>query len=286
MSEPKTFYMMTNEEWLSFRRKKLTESEKDVLIYLRTLDPFGDRSLSLSVRGIAKELEYNPSSVSRALKRLDQLGLIDIELIKVKVSIKSLGSQNTSGSVAPTQQLNELLRGQEAECVDAFESASTHSQMRPRNSDSPEPLPQAESGTPHTLKTLKTLKTLSEEPIKSERENLESSLNQPSQEDEPLIEWIGKQNKTARNPRAYALKCLNTDRQFWDEAYRQSQKSKERAIVPAAARPVEKAFVDMNPQEQAAYKATIAQNRPRSGGDPAFTKAFDIIAQAALNPTP
>jgi len=84
----------------------------------------------------------------------------------------------------------------------------------------------------------------------------------------------------------YALKCLNTDRQFWDEAYRQSQESKERAIVPAAARPVEKAFVDMNPQEQAAYKATIAQNRPRSGGDPAFTKAFDIIAQAALNPTP
>jgi len=28
--------------------------------------------------------------------------------------------------------------------------------------------------------------------------------------------------------------------------------------------------------------ATIAQNRPRSGGDPAFTQVLDIIAQAAI----
>jgi len=55
-----------------------------------------------------------------------------------------------------------------------------------------------------------------------------------------------------------------------------------RSAKLTAARPVEKAFVDMNPQEQAAYKATIAQNRPRSGGDPAFTQVLDIITQAAI----
>jgi len=54
----------------------------------------------------------------------------------------------------------------------------------------------------------------------------------PTQDDEPLIEWIGKQSKTARNPRAYALKCLNTDRPYWEKAYREQLESKSRAIVP------------------------------------------------------
>jgi len=271
MKTSELHYRITNQEWRQMKRE-LTYTESDLLMHLRTLDPFGDRPMSMSVRGLAKDLECSPSSISRALKTLDRLGYIDLELINVQVRVHSHGTP---------------LRGCNTRSSDDETKALMAQQTHECNDKAPEPRTQEAFKTPHTLSYYSDFKnSLSEEPIKSERENLESSLNQPSQEDEPLIEWIGKQNKTARNPRAYALKCLNTDRPYWDETYRQSQESKERAIVPAAARPVEKAFVDMNPQEQAEYRATIAQNRPRSGGNPAFTQVLDIIAQAAINPTP
>jgi DNA-binding transcriptional ArsR family regulator len=60
------YYQLTSEEWLR-ACKELQPSEKDVLYYLRTLDPFGERDLDIGVREMARALGMSPSTVSRAL---------------------------------------------------------------------------------------------------------------------------------------------------------------------------------------------------------------------------
>jgi len=103
-------YRLTSEEWLRACRE-LRPSEKDVLYYLRTLDPFGDKAIEIKVREMAKSLGVNPSTVSRALKALDAKGWIDLEVMSAKVKLhtshvveKVLPSCN---SVAPAQHVAE-----------------------------------------------------------------------------------------------------------------------------------------------------------------------------------
>ena len=72
-------YRLTSEEWLRACRE-LKPSEKDVLYYLRTLDPFGDRAIEIKVREMSRGLGVSPSTVSRALKSLDAKGWIDLEI--------------------------------------------------------------------------------------------------------------------------------------------------------------------------------------------------------------
>lgn len=79
-------YRLTSEEWLRACRE-LKPSEKDVLYYLRTLDPFGDREIEIKVREMARQLGTSPSTVSRALKSLDAKGWIDLEIMSAKVTL-------------------------------------------------------------------------------------------------------------------------------------------------------------------------------------------------------
>jgi hypothetical protein len=64
---------------------------------------------------MASELGLDKSSVSRALKQLDQMRYIDSELIKAKVKV--LHPRN---SVAPTQQ---TMHQRNLQCVDATNDA-------------------------------------------------------------------------------------------------------------------------------------------------------------------
>lgn len=104
-------YRLTSEEWLRACRE-LKPSEKDVLYYLRTLDPFGDRAIEIKVREMARQLGTSPSTVSRALKSLDAKGWIDLEIMSAKVTLhtnhaveKVLPQCNT---VASEQHLPEI----------------------------------------------------------------------------------------------------------------------------------------------------------------------------------
>lgn len=114
---------------------KLKPSEKDVLYYLRTLSPFGDRPLKMSVRGIARTLsegkgqEVSPSTVSRALKELDRLGLIEMELLKISVTVNPF-----SKSKEVENQPLEVLSPRNNECGHATVNVATQHLMRPRNS--------------------------------------------------------------------------------------------------------------------------------------------------------
>ncbi|WP_052051090.1 MarR family transcriptional regulator [Leptolyngbya sp. KIOST-1] len=103
-------YRLTLEEWLR-ACCELKPSEKNVLYYLRTLDPFGERDLDIGVREMARELRMNPSTVSRALKELDRKEWIDMEITSARVKLHSqqanCGEVLSSGnSVALTQQAN------------------------------------------------------------------------------------------------------------------------------------------------------------------------------------
>lgn len=97
-------YPLTNQEWLQVCQE-LKPAELMVLYHLRTLTPFGDRLLNLGVREIARTLNMNPGTVSRALKRLDQLEYIDLELVQVNITILSKGALFENNSVVCTQHV-------------------------------------------------------------------------------------------------------------------------------------------------------------------------------------
>ena len=111
-------YRLTSEEWLRACRE-LKPSEKDVLYYLRTLDPFGDRAIEIKVREMSRNLGVSPSTVSRALKSLDAKGWIDLEIMSAKVTLHSnqavekvLPQRNTvaSGQHLPEIPVEKVLR--------------------------------------------------------------------------------------------------------------------------------------------------------------------------------
>jgi len=66
------YYPLTSDEWLDVvTRLRKFPAAKDVLYYIRTLEPFGDRLIEIRVRELARTLGYDPSTISRALKFLD-----------------------------------------------------------------------------------------------------------------------------------------------------------------------------------------------------------------------
>lgn len=169
------YYQLTNTEWVRAVHE-LTESEKDVLYYIRTLDPFGDRYLDLGVRQIARTLGYNPSTISRALHSLESKEFIDMEMT-VRVKVRSKGRQialpeptpeppdsgefeevlRWRNSVASEQQ---VLRQNNNDDRSATRMIAAQHQRSQRNTQALDPLSEAESTTPHTLKTFKTPHTL------------------------------------------------------------------------------------------------------------------------------
>ena len=98
------FYPLQHEEWLRACRE-LTPAELKCLYYIRTSDPYSN-GVRLTAAAIARDLsqEGQPpvsrQTVSRAIKRLDQLGYIDMEPLEFNVKISGKGvlvSQHTDG---------------------------------------------------------------------------------------------------------------------------------------------------------------------------------------------
>jgi len=88
------FYPLQHDEWLKACRE-LTPAQRDVLYFIRTLDPYGNGT-EILIAEIARQLSTDKktvhrSTVSRALKELDAKGFIDMELLRVKLNIKAGG---------------------------------------------------------------------------------------------------------------------------------------------------------------------------------------------------
>ncbi|AFZ01605.1 MarR family transcriptional regulator [Calothrix sp. PCC 6303] len=85
--KPSLFYQLTHSEWLK-TVKDLTGSEIKVLYYIRSLDPFQNCKHEYSVTQMASDLRLSKGAVSKALKKLEQVGEIDLELVRVKIKIR------------------------------------------------------------------------------------------------------------------------------------------------------------------------------------------------------
>lgn len=81
------FYALKNEDHLRACRE-LTPAQRDIFYHLKSLDPYGDRFLNITIIGIARLLKLSRATVSRALKALDNLGWLELELIYVRVAVR------------------------------------------------------------------------------------------------------------------------------------------------------------------------------------------------------
>lgn len=104
------FYPLTHDEWLK-ALKELSPSEKDVLYYIRTLDPYS-KGTKINASAIALEIGVNRSTVSRALKTLADKDYIDLEILTANVTIKGNGMLRRRNTVASAQQNDVAQRSQ------------------------------------------------------------------------------------------------------------------------------------------------------------------------------
>jgi hypothetical protein len=160
------YYPLTNEEWLKITQE-LKPAEIVVLYHLRTVTPFGDRPTPVGVRDLAKTLKMNPGTVSRALKRLDHLGYIDLELIQVKVTILTKGAlfernHGEGGSSADEDDPSEecclettVLSTDNTSDRYTTPAIATQHPRSPHNTRPPEAKPSKASRSSKTLKTSK-----------------------------------------------------------------------------------------------------------------------------------
>lgn len=96
------FYPITHEEVLDL--KDLTGVEIKVFLYVRTLDPFGDRNLEYSVTAVADELGLSKGAVSKAIGRLQ-----DTKLLPKWVKVRSVNTIEKSIRDRLHSQLNGLV---------------------------------------------------------------------------------------------------------------------------------------------------------------------------------
>ena len=94
--KPKTplHLRLTCEDWVE-TFKELNRAELGVLYYIRCLDPYGDRELEVDSTEVSEKLGIHRTSVSRALKALNDKQLISLEITKAKVSSKAKNRKAT-----------------------------------------------------------------------------------------------------------------------------------------------------------------------------------------------
>jgi DNA-binding MarR family transcriptional regulator len=73
------FYPITTTELTSLSGK-LTETEIVIYLYLMAANPFGDRFQEFDTSVIAENLGVARRTVQRTLKKLESLGLIELEI--------------------------------------------------------------------------------------------------------------------------------------------------------------------------------------------------------------
>ena len=156
-----TFFKLTNSFAIE-ETKGLSAAEIRIMLFIKTLNPFGDRPLVLSIEKIAQKLEINKSTVSRALKKLKELGKITVEIIR-KVTIST-----------PMQNGN-------AGCKTETKDAKSQSSVQNGNNRWTNPAPSKQSGVFQTYTDF--INTLSE----AEREKFFNFVREKTKDFNPKI---------------------------------------------------------------------------------------------------
>ncbi|MCZ8116676.1 MAG: helix-turn-helix domain-containing protein [Microcystis sp. LE18-22.4A] len=147
------FYPITITELTSLSGK-LTETEIVIYLYLMAANPFGDRFQELDTSVIAENLDVTRRTVQRTLKKLESLGLIELE-------IKSFSYRKN------TEELDDprIAKRQEDRQGDpriALATVGSPERQQDRQGEL-EPLQDKGSETFKTIKTIKTSQTAKDE---------------------------------------------------------------------------------------------------------------------------
>ena len=104
------FYQLEPDEWLVVC-KELKPAELKILYRLRTLDPFGQHPIKFRVIDLAKDLDMNKGTVSRAVQRLADLGYINLEIVEAIATLTTKSKRlSTDNLVVSTQPHSENIR--------------------------------------------------------------------------------------------------------------------------------------------------------------------------------
>ena len=171
--EMRKFYPLVLEDFVKMR-EELTAAQKDILLYLRLIDPFGDKNLDIGIRELARKLKLNPSTISRGLEILRDKNYIAMEIMNVRVRLKSIKEVEIekmncgkllrpSNSVGLKQQKRSQCNKFDPEATDLIEMQQL----------------EAETKTEQSFENAKTIKTNKTNQIRSiELENFEKIEDQ------------------------------------------------------------------------------------------------------------
>ncbi|KAB0243752.1 helix-turn-helix domain-containing protein [Microcystis aeruginosa EAWAG127a] len=150
------FYPVTTNELTSLSGK-LTEAEIVIYLYLMAANPFGDRFQEFDTAVIAENLGVTRRTVQRSLKKLESLGLIELEIksftyrrIKAKADIE----EPDDTRIANIEELDDPRI--------ALATVGSPQRQQDRQGE-PEPLQDKGSETSKTIKTIKTSQTAKDE---------------------------------------------------------------------------------------------------------------------------
>ena len=82
------FYPLTTQELVRLC-SMLTDSELKCLLYLKTINPFGDKFKEIDTAAIAEHIDLSRRSIQRHLKKLEDLNLIELEFVRVKFKTRT-----------------------------------------------------------------------------------------------------------------------------------------------------------------------------------------------------
>lgn len=226
------FYPLKHEEWLKTCRE-LTPAQRDVLYYIRTIDPY-NQGIDINAAEVARQLSaperiVHRQTVSRALKELDAKGFIDLELLQVRTKVKPKGlwCNDTPEFIEDTDGVMMHPRCDDApmvcedtdgvmmhpRCDDAPSAIATHHAGSPRtmmDHDAPCAIAthhaEAESLVDRGLQNPKInknyldfIKTLSEDERANFLEFCEEKTKNLSQPVNDIEAWLAHKNKAGRN---------------------------------------------------------------------------------------
>jgi len=154
------FYPITITE-LTTLSGKLTEAEIVIYLYLMATNPFGDRFQELDTAVIAENLGVTRRTVQRTLKKLESLGLIELEIksftyrrVKAKADIEEADDTR----IANIEEADDTRIANIEEADDSRIALATvgSPQRQQDRQGEPEPLQAKAPATSQTIKTIKT----------------------------------------------------------------------------------------------------------------------------------
>ncbi len=180
------FYPLQHEEWLR-AYKELTDSQRGVLYYLRSLDPYSN-GLRIRASKIARDLGISRQTVYKAIDVLEQKGYINKQDVEYTLKIQSKGFLCDSYSTA-TQ-----LSSEGDSCKSEATVVSVERQLQS------ESLTQQELQSSKINKTYSDfINTLSEEERANFLEFCEEKTKNLSQEVNDIEAWLAHTNKAGKN---------------------------------------------------------------------------------------